>query len=310
MLKKVLVILLAIFVISCEQYASETQDLQTRVNSSTSVTSVDEETATPEKGLIDTIREAAFTWMLKLGLLFNKKTIYTIDYFEGYNLNFKITEDQARSLLPDNITPVAIKILENEPEAHYYISWYLAVMKNNDSATAINRVDLFTYGRDQNGELCLYFLSSVMEIPKFIGSSRFLLNRYKAAMEFFARDSQTGGPAYPHYFTKTLQADSNTFYVQYEDSFIETENCAPVATDDRFSLDFIMANSQIYRNAYDKNVNYFNQSFINAKVETRDINCFSYENLEGFHPMLEIENLKSIQFYGCKDRKITWYFEM
>ena len=69
-----------------------------------------------------------------------------------------------------------------------------------------------------------------------------------------------------------------------------------------------MANSQIYRNAVDKNVNYFNQTFVGAVVETRDVSCVTSTNLTGFHPLAK--NLKTIQFYGSQDEDITWYYEM
>ena len=113
---------------------------------------------------------------------------------------------------------------------------------------------------------------------------------------------------HPHFFTDTIMADDESFLVQFEDAVIEANPCSPLTTDERFSLDFVLVNSQIYRNSVDKNVNYFNQSFIDVNVQTRDLSCVSYENLQGIHPMLE--NLKSIHFYGSKDRKVTWYFEM
>jgi hypothetical protein len=173
---------------------------------------------------------------------------------------------------------------------------------------AIKRVDIFTYAKDQNGELALFFVSSIMEMPKSFENNWISKQTYKAAMNFFARDSQTGKPSYPHYYTDTLLADKDMFKVKLGDSSIELQNCLPVTKNELFSRDFVMANSQIYRNAVDKNVNYFNQSFINAKVETRDLGCVNYTNLSGFHPMLK--NLVSTQFYGSKDKKITWYFEM
>jgi tRNA(Ile2) C34 agmatinyltransferase TiaS len=60
--------------------------------------------------------------------------------------------------------------------------------------------------------------------------------------------------------------------------------------------------------AIDKNVNYFNQSFISAEVETRNLDCVVSENLAGFHPLLR--DLRSVHFYGSKEKKITWYYEM
>ena len=104
-----------------------------------------------------------------------------------------------------------------------------------------------------------------------------------------------------------LTADESTFKLEYEGATIEATACDPITTNETFSRDFIMVNSQIYRNAYDRNNNYFNQSFMTAPVETRDLDCVTYNNLQGFHPLLK--NLKAVHFYGSKDKDITWYYE-
>ncbi len=52
------------------------------------------------------------------------------------------------------------------------------------------------------------------------------------------------------------------FELVYGDAFIKATACDSVSTDERFSLDFIAANSQIYRTEVDKNVNYAYWGFI------------------------------------------------
>ncbi len=254
------------------------------------------------------LSEAAYKVLLSTGIFVKEAALFTTTYHEGYNLNFEITEDQARSLLPTNLTPVPLKLLETDPEPAYYLSWYMAVLDPVESSYSITRIDLFTYAKNQNGELALQFVSSFMGVPEAIGSDESVLALFKEIFDFFARDSRTGEAAYPHYYTESLIADHDTFKLIYEDSTIEASACEPLTVGERFTSEFVAANSQIYRNEIDKNVNYFNQSFINVNVETRNPDCITHKNLKGFHPLLE--NLKSIHFYGSKDKDIVWYYEM
>ena len=57
--------------------------------------------------------------ILKLSLLFARKTLLTIDYLEGYNFHFKISEDEAESLLPQNLKPLKLKILKSDTESNH-----------------------------------------------------------------------------------------------------------------------------------------------------------------------------------------------
>ena len=104
---------------------------------------------TPRKDVFSTISDTAFSWLLKAGILFSKKNIFSISYSEGYNINFKISYEEARSLLPANITPIKIKLIESERSPQYYLSWYLAGMdeSSSNSPMQLKRVDLFTYGK-------------------------------------------------------------------------------------------------------------------------------------------------------------------
>ncbi len=240
------------------------------------------------------------------GLLMEKGEIFKTSYHEGYYLNFAITEGQAASLLPTGFVPLSLKITEDDTEA-YYLSWYMAVLEGE---VAVKRIDLFTYATDPEGETTLYFVSSYISIPQIIQTLG-MFDAFKEIFDAFARDSATGEPAYPHYYTDTFTVNSNTFNLAYEGSSISISTCDPEKPTGTLTNEFIIANSYIYRTAYDKNNNYFNSSFMKANVETRDISpsCLTYTNLEGFHPMLSYANLKSIQFYGSPDKTITWYYE-
>lgn len=242
------------------------------------------------------------------GLIMKKaEDVFTISYSEGYNINFEITRDQARELLPDNIRPIKLKILEHEKEPKYYISLYLAGMENSD---AMERCDVFTYGIDHNDELTMYFLAGIMEFPDMAKEEGMQRDMFESIMEYMARDSRTGEAAYPHYESDDIHSDKDTLVITYEDSRVELTNCDPATVDNRFSRAFVLVNSQIYRTDIDRNVNYFNQSFINAKVQEKDLNCVTVENPEEIHPMLKAENLISVQYYGAKERQVRWYFEM
>jgi hypothetical protein len=255
----------------------------------------------------DMLLESAMNWFINSGFIFEKGEVFSISYSDGYNINFEITRDQARELLPDNIRPVKLKILENEKEPKYYISLYLAGMESSD---AMERADVFTYGMDHNDELTMFFLAGVMELPDRIKNSDMQMDMFERVLDHMAKDSRTGEAAYPHYYSDNISSDEDTLIITYEDARVELKGCEPLTVDNRFSLAFVLVNSQIYRTDIDRNVNYFNQSFINAKVAEKDLNCVEVENPEKFHPMLKKENLMSVQRYGSKNRQIRWYFEM
>jgi hypothetical protein len=255
----------------------------------------------------DRLLESAMNWFINSGFIFEKGEVFSISYSDGYNINFEITRDQARELLPDNIRPVKLKILENEDEPKYYISLYLAGMESSD---AMERADVFTYGMDHNDELTMFFLAGVMELPDRIKNSEMQMDMFERVLDHMAKDSRTGEAAYPHYYSDNISSDEDTLIITYEDAKVELKKCEPLTVDNRFSLAFVLVNSQIYRTDIDRNVNYFNQSFINAKVQEKDLDCVEVENPEKFHPMLKKENLISVQRYGSKNRQIRWYFEM
>ena len=54
-------------------------------------------------------------WGLRFAVFFSKETLLKLDYLEGYNLNFKITKEEAESLLPKNLKPLRLKLLGRYP---------------------------------------------------------------------------------------------------------------------------------------------------------------------------------------------------
>jgi hypothetical protein len=248
-------------------------------------------------------------YIFKLTALLKGKTLLTIDYLEGYNFHFRISKEDAESLLPPNLKPLKLKILKNDTQPDYYLTWYLASMDSDTTQSQdIKRIDLFTYAIDQNDEYALFFVSSIMQIPDFIMKKKSRRKMYLRIMDYFARDSRTNKPSYPHYLTDKISAKPDSFLCQYNDSHIASEKIILLPGIAQFDDIFVLANSQIYRNDIDKNVNYFNQRFVCAPVKQIDLSCISLKNLTGFHPLCK--NLVAAQIYGSKEKPSRWYFEI
>lgn len=261
----------------------------------------------PQLAAGGTFSDRAMAWLLKSGLLFSEQSLFSISYSEGYNINYEISQSEAEGLLPANIKPLKLKLLEDDAEEKYYLSWYIAVMEGTQS---INRVDIFTYGLDAQNNKTLYFLSSVMEVPEKIKNNSMSYAFFKRVLNYLARDSRTGKPSYPHYYADRIVANQDHLSVSFNGAKVEGVACAPLKSDQRFSREFVLANSQIYRNETDKNTNYFNQNFIEAPISSLDPNCLNLKNIRSFHPLLAPERLSSVHFYGSKAKQIRWYFEM
>jgi len=247
-------------------------------------------------------------WLIRSAMLFGKSTVMQIDYNEGYNFNFEITEEEAQSLLPANLRPLKLKLCRCDDEPTYYLSWYLASMDTANSDKEAQRVDLFTYCVNEEDELSLFFISCIMEMPGFVEKREMNKKFYMRIFDFFARDTITGGVSYPHYFSERTKADANSFIVELNDSVIRADQVHRIEERQYWDLVFIKANSQIYRNSHDKNVNFFNQRFIDANIRFVELDSVETKNLEGFHPLCK--NLKSIHFYGSKDKPSKWYIEL
>lgn len=248
-------------------------------------------------------------YIFKLTALFKGKTLLTIDYFEGYNFHFKISKEEAESLLPKNLKPLKLKLLKSDTQANYYLTWYLASMNSDKTESQdVKRIDLFTYAIDQNDEYALFFVSSIMQIPDIIMKKKSNRKMYFRIFDYFARDTRTNKPSYPHYFTDKITAKPDSFQCHYNESSIEAEKIKLLPGTEQFDEIFVLANSQIYRNDFDKNVNYFNQRFVRAPVKQIDLSSISSKNLTGFHPLCK--NLVSAHIYGSKDKPSRWYFEI
>ncbi len=247
-------------------------------------------------------------WLLRSIMLFGKETVFKIDYNEGYNFNFEITEEEAQSLLPANLRPLKLRLCKCDEEPTHYLSWFLASMDTVKSDMEAQRVDLFTYCIDEEDELSLFFVSCIMEMPEFFQTRERGKKFYLRMFDFFARDTRTGEESYPHYFSERTKANSNSFVVELNDSLIKADQIKRIEKRQYWDRDFINANSQIYRNSHDKNVNFFNQRFIDAKIQFLELEGIETKNLEGFHPLCK--NLKSVHFYGSKDKPHRWYFEV
>jgi hypothetical protein len=250
----------------------------------------------------------AIKWLLRSVMLFGKDTVLKIDYNEGYNFNFEITEEEAQSLLPANLRPLKLKLCRDDDEPTYYLSWYLASMDTMKSGREAQRIDLFTYCLNDEDELSLFFVSCIMEMPEYFDTNAMGKKFYMKIFDYFARDTMTGGVSYPHYFSQRANANQNSFVVELNDSVIKTDEAKRIEGRQHWDLVFIKANSQIYRNSHDKNVNFFNQRFIDAKIQFIDLGNVETRNLEGFHPLCK--NLKSIHFYGSKEKPAKWYIEV
>ena len=140
-----------------------------RTMTSDSEESTGEDLTDSEEDTEDTskiISDAAYESLVAAGIFVEEGAIFTTSYYEGYNFNFEISEEQAHSLLPDNLAPIKIKILESDPEPRYYLSWYMAVVDAGEAGMNITRIDLFTFAERENGELSLYFVSSYMDVPQ------------------------------------------------------------------------------------------------------------------------------------------------
>lgn len=267
----------------------------------------DKKNGTDKSFSLPSLGDLAMSGLLRAAMMFSERNIFSISYFEGYNLNFKISQEEANSLLPDVFTPLKLKILESEGAEQYYLSWYFAKMGAGES---VGRIDLFTYALDKDNKKCLYFLSSIMGIPPWVQNVPIFKKSYEDVMDYLAQDSETGLPSYPHYYTNDIEANKDGFSVSYKDTKVEVKSREPIATDQKLSRDFVLANSRIYRNEHDINENFFNDGFMDADVETWNPEKVEIRNIENLHPSLNPDNLESVQYYGDEHNEIRWYFEI
>lgn len=242
----------------------------------------------------------------------------TVDYFEGFNLNFDISRTEAKSIMPTSqFSPFKLKLLEDDFETgarRYYVSWYIAKITADISGTPtrIGRADIFTYAWDPKGEPSLVFLGVILEIPKEFQSIPGAVEAYKEIAESFSVDSRTGQVAYPHYYTETFEVSPAEVKIAVGNEIfrVATDTCDASQEPAAFSRNFLLANSQVYRTPIDKNVNYFNKDFISAEVKLSEQDCLSVENadsISGINPAGA--ELVSAHLYGSPVQPIRWHYE-
>lgn len=264
-------------------------------------------------GILDSI--VAFFCSLPLIDLLCKNDALRVDYYEGFNVNMEITEEQARSLMPSSqFTPVPMKVLNDEDPGVFMLSWYVAVLAGNfvGFETQSKRADLFSYAIDPFGELCIVLVGAIMEVPEFLLDNPWLLDLFKQAVEDLALDSRTGTEGYPHFYASTFEITGNGFQIAVGDQTfgISSIECTTPAVS-TFSLEFVNANSQAYRSPIDKHVNYFNQDFVDANVLILGEDCLVIENFEAFVEFNPdgMGLMHSAQYYGSSEIAISWFFE-
>ena len=257
---------------------------------------------------------------LRLRNLFTGKTLYCVDYYGGFNICFAVTKEELEEVIPGNhLTPVKMRLIESDKE-EYLVSIYCAeiAMNTKDDETQskddplLGRADVFTYVRDQNGELGLVFLSAFVDDSK---APDFVKKLIKISNEFFGMDPTNFTGAYPHYDADTIRITDHELKIQYKNARIHLGGQGDpkdqiLATGKKFHPDFVNANSQIYRGPNGaKNTNFFNQSFANADVTDWNPKLVQVENATDIHPLLR--KACSFQSYRSPVGRppIRWYFE-
>ena len=157
----------------------------------------------------------------------SKSDTLSVDYYEGFNLNFIIDESDANSLMfsldfiplkldgthvIDSINLDTKRNLRGEWEEHtesssngYYYSLYAAKLgvDINGQKHRVGRADLFTYALDPHGKLSALLVGCYMEIPKMLKDlGEAGIEHYHQLITDLAPDSRTGGEAYPHFLVE------------------------------------------------------------------------------------------------------------
>lgn len=204
------------------------------------------------------------------------QTAFPVNYYEGHELDFAISEATANKLMPPGFTAKMLKPTELGSTEDYYASWYLANISQGEVAQRVNRADAFTFAEDKDGEPSLVFISAIIETPLIFLTNPILLFIFKYEVERLSRDPSTGEVAYPHYYVASFDIDGDGFSIIDIDldmpqtpksvTAFNTASCA--AQGDEFSDNFVLANSQTYKTDTDRFLNYFNKDFIAADVES------------------------------------------
>jgi len=234
-----------------------------------------------------------------------KTPTYKVDYKLGIMINYAVSEEAIAPYVKAPLTPLAIKMLQNDKEAKHYVSLYLAVCGMNDDPAETSRADVFTYVRDEKGHPGLMFLSVLCDIPPAIPKSH--VGKYIKMQESFFIDSETGRCSVPHQIIEKLNMSHDELHLQMGSTMFKSS--FKVKDTQLFHNDFIVANSQIFHNPTDRTINYFNQEFISAPISDIELASVQQVAPEKFHPLCTMNNLESVQKYGDTAKPITWYFK-
>lgn len=248
---------------------------------------------------------------LRCSTFFFEKCIFVLDYHGGVNLHFETTEDALREYLPPFLSPIPMHTSKQDETSKYLVSLYTALLHiegygNSDSYES-NRSDIFTYVRDEEGKTGMYFLTALVDYPE----NSFVRWAMETLYAFFGMCPYTYTLAYPHEEASHISVAKDHLELDYNTAMIRLNNdeSKVLAIDQRLSDAFVVANSQIYRGNHGaKNINFFNESFIDASVTVWDPDTVKVENSTDLHPLCV--KLVGAESYEGKDGKpIRWYFE-
>ena len=127
----------------------------------------------------------------------------SVDYYEGYNLNFLISKGDAEKLMPyshfaplrlahgTHVTESANKT-SSDSSGGYYISLYAAKIVADIAGEEfkVGRADIFTYTVDPLGKQSLLVIGAYMEVPKMLQGSQELIDIYERMVSDLALDSR------------------------------------------------------------------------------------------------------------------------
>ena len=212
------------------------------------------------------------TFTMRIINLFQRKTLIRVEYGKGYNINFEVSYADLKRILPAHLQPIKMKILEEDDE-NYLISVYMAKIETEFSQytneQVSGRADIFTYIEDKDGNTGLFFLDVLIGYPSNPKAKAIV----KKIMLFFAIDPIDFSVGYEHKEVSKLVIGENNFCICCPDAEISMGGMNKVHSNPKkWHRHFINANSQIYRGRNGtKNTNFFNQSFIDARVTRCDI---------------------------------------
>jgi len=250
-------------------------------------------------------------WNIRVRNFIYGKTVFNLRYYGGFNIHFETSYNELKKLLPKHLEPIKMAIVDGDvPE--YIVTMYTAdVGRLNDSEGkrgVLPRADLFTYIRDNNGDIGIAWLCVFIKYPN--SKAKYFL---KMIMKFVGMDTIDFTEAYPHYDAKQITISDKEFLLHVKETKIdirENGDNSKKVLNKSFHMDFVKANSKCYRGVNGVcNVNYFNQSFINATITRWNIdNLVVKGNLTDFHPVCK--KIIGIESYGGRDKKpIVWYID-